>query len=333
MVDLTSYNTFGVPARADSMESVDNMAALERILENLQKNATPFFVLGSGANILFVGDFVGCILRLTNTDLEIIGEDAEQVRLCVGAGYDWDRFVAWTTEQKYWGAELLSGIPGTVGATPVQNIGAYGAEVSEILTGVEVLEVSSGKQRYFDVKELGLGYRTSRFKREWKGRYIVHHVFFTLQKQCVLPSKYGRLGIEVNPKEPARAREAVLAIRASKLPEISQLGSAGSFFKNPEVEQRTLELLQARFEKIPYYTTDRKNYYKLSAGWLIEQCGWKGYRWGNTGVYEKQALVLVNYGGASGAEILALSEEIAADVAAKMGVVLEREVEVVVGKQ
>ena len=184
----------------------------------------------------------------------------------------------------------------------------------------------------FDVADLALGCRTSRFKREWKGCYVIHHVTYRLAKNALSLAKYERLGLQKNRFSLQEVRDRVLSIRASKFPSTKDIGSAGSFFKNPEVEQSVLKQLRSTYENMPYYATERSDMYKLSAGWLIEQCGWKGYRVGDAGVYEKQALVLVNYGSATGREILVLSEQIADDVYKKMGVRLEREVEIVPAK-
>lgn len=332
MVDLASYNTFGIHASAEALLTIANEQKLVEYVNALHKTPRPYFVLGGGANVLFVADFAGDILHVTNQDLEVISEDAQQVLVRVGAGYEWDAFVAWSVARGYWGVELLSGIPGTVGASPVQNIGAYGAEAAEVIVEVEAVEIATGALVRFDVVDLALGYRTSRFKSEWKNCYIVHHVCYRLSKQCDSYTKFERLELENDILSPQEVRSRVLSIRASKLPSTKDIGSAGSFFKNPEVKQSVLEQLRSTYENMPYYATEHRDMYKLSAGWLIEQCGWKGYRVGDAGVYEKQALVLVNYGGATGREIFALSEQIADDVYQKMGVRLEREVEIVPAK-
>ncbi len=329
MVDLTSYNTFGVRAAANALVEFEQTEEIVQYVNSLHATPRPYFVLGGGANVLFVDDFSGDILHLTNKDLTTVHEDAQHIVVRVGAGYIWDEFVAWSVEKGFWGLELLSGIPGTVGASPVQNIGAYGAEVAETIVEVEAVEISSGSLLRFPVEDLALGYRTSRFKREWKSRYIVHHVCYRLAKHCASFAKYERLALEKDVYTPQGVRDKVLSIRSAKLPAVNELGSAGSFFKNPEVESSELSRLRSTYESMPYYATERNDVYKLSAGWLIEQCGWKGSRVGNAGVYEKQALVIVNHGGATGREIFALSEQIAADVYQKMGVRLEREVEVV----
>jgi len=332
MVDLASYNTFGIHASAEALLTIANEQKLVEYVNVLHKTHRPYFVLGGGANVLFVADFAGDILHVTNQDLEVISEDAQQVLVRVGAGYEWDAFVAWSVAKGYWGVELLSGIPGTVGASPVQNIGAYGAEAAEVIAEVEAVEIATGVLVRFDVADLALGYRTSRFKREWKGCYVIHHVTYRLAKNALSLAKYERLGLQKNRFSLQEVRDRVLSIRASKLPSTKDIGSAGSFFKNPEVEQSVLKQLRSTYENMPYYATERSDMYKLSAGWLIEQCGWKGYRVGDAGVYEKQALVLVNYGSATGREILVLSEQIADDVYKKMGVRLEREVEIVPAK-
>lgn len=329
MVDLVSYNTFGIHASAEALVTIANVPELVDYVSILHRRPRPYFVLGGGANVLFVEDFAGDILHVTNKDLEVTSEDAQEVIVRVGAGYEWDAFVAWSVTKGYWGIELLSGIPGTVGASPVQNIGAYGAEAAEVITEVEAVELATGALVHFNAADLALGYRTSRFKNEWKGKYVIHHVSYRLYKRTNSLAKYERLGLQKEGLTISDVRSEVLTTRSAKLPAVNDLGSAGSFFKNPEVEQSVLEQLRAVYGAMPFYATERNAIYKLSAGWLIEQCGWKGYRKGDAGVYAKQALVLVNYGSATGRELLALSEQIATDVYQKTGVQLEREVEVV----
>ena len=332
MVDLVSYNTFGIHASAEALVTIANVSELVDYVSILHRRPRSYFVLGGGANVLFVEDFAGDILHVTNKDLEVMSEDAQEVIVRVGAGYEWDAFVAWSVAKGYWGIELLSGIPGTVGASPVQNIGAYGAEAAEVITEVEAVELATGALVHFNAADLALGYRTSRFKNEWKGKYVIHHVSYRLYKRTNSLAKYERLGLQKEGLTISDVRSEVLTTRSAKLPAVNDLGSAGSFFKNPEVEQSVLKQLRSTYENMPYYATERSDMYKLSAGWLIEQCGWKGYRVGDAGVYEKQALVLVNYGSATGREILVLSEQIADDVYKKMGVRLEREVEIVPAK-
>ena len=330
MIALRPYNTFGVAAYAERLVELPTTEAFLAYAQALQEHPRPYLLLGGGANLLFIKDFAGDILHPTNTDLTLEKEQSDSILVRVGAGYSWDDFVAWTTEQGLWGAELLSGIPGAVGASPVQNLGAYGAEAADIIARVEAVDLTTARFTSFSPEDLELGYRTSRFKRDWKGRYAIHHVTFRLSRQVPDDrANYARLGLTDTVLTPLMVRNKVLEVRAEKLPSVRDLGSAGSFFKNPVVSTECLQQLQLRYPDIPHYATDTPTACKLSAGWLIDQCGWKGYREGAVGVYARQALVLVNYGGAKGRDILALSERIVADVFTKMGVALEREVEVV----
>ncbi len=331
MIDLTAHNTFGVPASANRYIELHNQEELRDYAARWQQETERYYILGGGANVLFIEHFDGDILHFANTDLEIVYEDSSECHIRVGAGYVWDELVRWTIEHNLWGSELLSGIPGSVGAAPVQNIGAYGAEAADILLDVEALNLLTAAEIHFANNDLHLGYRTSRFKQQERGYYAIHHVTFRLKKLPNAYEHYQRLAIPENELTPAGVRTKVLEIRNSKLPPTNKLGSAGSFFKNPVVTAELRNSLLTDYQQMPSYAQEDGTY-KLSAGWLIEHCGWKGEKRGNAGVYEHQALVLVNLGGATGKEILELSRAIASDVRQKMGVTLEHEVEIVAQK-
>ena len=333
MISLKPYNTFGVEAFAEQMLE---FATVEDIVDYCKLAASSrrkFFVLGGGSNLLFVGDFNGDILRITNRDIEVVKIEDDYVDVWVGAGFIWDEFVAWTTEHELWGAELLSGIPGTVGAAPVQNIGAYGAEAADIVVRADTVCLGRWHEGVFLQKlsnsKLSFSYRNSYIKEASYERHIVYGVIFRLSRHIPKDrSNFVRLGLTDADITPELVRNKVLEVRASKLPPLSELGSAGSFFKNPMIDYLNLHRWQTYIEDIPFYPQEA-DLVKVPAGWIIEHCGWKGYREGQVGVYPKHSLILVNYGGATGLEILDLSLRIAEDVRKKLGVRLKPEVEVV----
>jgi UDP-N-acetylmuramate dehydrogenase len=293
----------------------------------------PFLVLGSGSNILFTSNFKGTILYPEISGIKIEDKDLNkgEVIVSAGAGINWDDFVAWTVDNGFGGLENLSLIPGKVGATPVQNIGAYGVEVKDQIVSVRTLIVNDGSIRVFENNECEFGYRNSIFKRREKGRYLVTRVYYRLAINPQMNLIYDSLKEEVNKigtETLQNTRQAVINIRRNKLPDPEIIGNAGSFFKNPVVNKSVAGSLKNRYPDLPVYP-DQEGYIKLASGWLIDRCGWKGKRRGDAGVHEKQALVLVNYGKATGKEILDLSEEIKESVRDKFGIDLEREVEVV----
>jgi UDP-N-acetylmuramate dehydrogenase len=318
-VSLKKYNTFGLDYKADCMIHV---------VWN-----KPFLVLGSGSNILFTSNFKGTILYPEISGIKIEDKDLNkgEVIVSAGAGINWDDFVAWTVDNGFGGLENLSLIPGKVGATPVQNIGAYGVEVKDQIVSVRTLIVNDGSIRVFENNECEFGYRNSIFKRREKGRYLVTRVYYRLAINPQMNLIYDSLKEEVNKigtETLQNTRQAVINIRRNKLPDPEIIGNAGSFFKNPVVNKSVAGSLKNRYPDLPVYP-DQEGYIKLASGWLIDRCGWKGKRRGDAGVHEKQALVLVNYGKATGKEILDLSEEIKESVRDKFGIDLEREVEVV----
>jgi UDP-N-acetylmuramate dehydrogenase len=332
-VSLKKYNTFGLDYKADCMIHLENeQEAIEFFNGNVVWNK-PFLVLGSGSNILFTQDFKGTILYPEMSGIKIEEKDSNvgEVIVSAGAGINWDDFVAWTVDKGFGGLENLSLIPGKIGATPVQNIGAYGIEVKDQIVNVRALNINDGSIRIFENNECEFGYRNSIFKKSEKGRYLVTRVSYRLSINPHLNLRYDSLKEEVNKlgtETLQNTRQAVINIRRNKLPDPEIIGNAGSFFKNPVVKKSVVANLKNIYPDLPVYS-DHEDYMKLASGWLIDRCGWKGKRRGDAGVHEKQALVLVNYGKASGKEILDLSEEIKESVRDKFGLDLEREVEVV----
>ena len=332
-VPLKKYNTFGVDYIADSLIHIRTEKEASALLASSGSLKRPFFVLGSGSNILFTGDFRGTILYpdLGSIKIEEQNKNDESVVISAGAGVIWDKFTGWTVKKGFGGLENLSLIPGKVGATPVQNIGAYGAEVKDNIVQVNTISLEDGSFRVFSNNDCKFSYRNSIFKSSEKGKYLVTRVYYRLSTRPVVDLSYGSLKEEVNKlgeETLKNVRQAVINIRRSKLPDPEKIGNAGSFFKNPVVPDSVALNLKTEFPQIPVYE-DKPGYSKLASGWLIDQCGWRGRRIGNTGVHDKQALVLVNYGKATGTEIFNLSEEIRKSVFEKFGIDLEREVEVI----
>lgn len=314
--------------------SVPDTASLQHLMQNpdfqyIRQQFPDFLVLGAGSNILFTGDVEGVVLKIAIEGVEVLRETTDAVWVRVGAGVAWHTWVERAVGHNWGGIENLSCIPGTVGAAPVQNIGAYGVEIADVIETVHAYDMEADQFVAFGHTACAFGYRESFFKREGKGRYIITSVDFRLSKQPRLQLDYGTIREELARQQITQPTIAdisnvVCAIRASKLPSPAEIGNAGSFFKNPVIGAELFRELQRRYPGIPYYASDGS--YKVPAGWLIEQAGWKGYREGDAGCHAKQALVLVNHGNAAGKAILALSEKIQASVRAQFGMVLEREV-------
>lgn len=325
---LKNHNTFGVEAKSRYFFEFTELEDLTEFLEgNRSWKDESVLLLGGGSNLLFVNDFEGLIIHPNVPGVQVVRETRNQVWLEVGAGEDWDRFVDYCVKSEYYGLENLSLIPGTVGAAPVQNIGAYGVEVKDFVDTVNGFDLKTMSAYSIPAEQCGFAYRDSIFKNELKNRFIVTSVIFRLEKFPEFKLDYGTLKAEVESRgelNPIHVREAVVAIRQSKLPDPAELGNAGSFFKNPVVDNELAEGLKAEFPTMPSYPAEEGKT-KLAAGWLIEQCGWKGFREGDAGVHKLQALVLVNYGQATGQELFQLSEKIKASVAEKFGVELEPE--------
>ncbi|MFH0842838.1 MAG: UDP-N-acetylmuramate dehydrogenase [Bacteroidota bacterium] len=330
-MSLKRYNTFGVDYMADTIIHVRTEKEVRALLKREISWKKPLMILGGGSNILFTYDYRGTIIIPELKRMIIEEIEGEHIIVSAGAGIEWDRFVDWTVTMGFCGLENLSGIPGSVGAVPVHNIGAYGIEAKDYVIKVRTIDIDSGKAIIFVNEECYFGYRTSIFKTTFKGRFLITRVYFRLDLNFNPNLEYGTLRQEVEKEgKPTlkKVRDAVLRIRQSKLPDHKVIGNAGSFFKNPLVEEKTAGRLLKEHPGMPVYN-DPSGMKKLAAGWLIEQCGWKGKRTGDAGVHEKQALVLVNYGNATGKEIYDLSERIRKSVKRKFGVALEREVELV----
>ncbi len=328
-ISLRVYNTFGIPAEARYFAVVTTVAALQQLLQAEQWKGYPLVILGGGSNVLLLQDVEALVVKIGLTGIEQVREDGEYVWLKVGAGEVWHDFVQHCVSRGWGGVENLSLIPGTVGAAPMQNIGAYGVEVQEVFEELEAVACSTGTITRFDREACRFGYRESVFKQEQKGRFVITSVTFRLRKHPLLHTAYGdvaRVLQEMGATEPTvqQVSEAVIRIRKSKLPDPAVIGNAGSFFKNPEVSREFYNRLQQRYPAVPGYPTG--NGVKVPAGWLIEQNGWKGYREGEVGVHARQALVLVNYGGATGLAIKNLSEKIQAAVKEQFGISLQPEV-------
>ena len=326
---LRDLNSFHVEERADRIIEFDSKQDLDQIFA---EGATPenWYVLGGGNNILFTQRFAGTLLKPVGKGIKIKAQIDDSVIVEAEAGVEWDDLVAWSVERDLWGMENLSLIPGTVGAAPVQNIGAYGAEAKDVIERVHFFDVEDRKHHTLGCAECRFAYRESIFKHELKGRAIITSVEFRLSKSSQPSLGYGDLAKEVELRGGAtlkNIREAVCAIRQSKLPDTAVLGNAGSFFKNPIVNKEVSERLKAEYDSMPIYPVSEHKC-KLAAGWLIDQAGLKGYRKGNVGVHERQALVLVNFGGATGAEVIALSEEVRERVFAKFGINIDPEVNI-----
>jgi UDP-N-acetylmuramate dehydrogenase len=327
---LRDLNTFGIDAKAHLFYKVDTVEELKIAITELKQSTLEILVLGGGSNILFTKDYAGGIIQPNILGVETIDftDDFELIR--VGAGVEWDSLVEFTVAKGLGGIENLSLIPGTVGASPIQNIGAYGVEVKDCIQNVEGIFIDSLSAFNFSASECQFGYRDSIFKNELKGKVVVTYVTFKLSKSPTLITHYGNLDSEINylgGLSLQNVRQAVINIRNSKLPNPKDMGNAGSFFKNPMVDIQVVENLQKTFEKVPFYPVNDKQV-KLPAGWLIEQSGWKGKRHGNVGVHKDQALVLVNLGGGNGEEVLELAQKVQSDVLSQFGVKLEMEVNV-----
>jgi UDP-N-acetylmuramate dehydrogenase len=328
-ISLASLNSFGIEALAryyTKISSVDELSNLQ-----LEQNL-PLLVLGGGSNILFTRDFSGYVLHNEIRGIEVVHEDEEQVLVRTGAGEVWHEFVEYCIGNGYAGVENLALIPGRNGASPIQNIGAYGVEVKDVFYELEAFHLSEKKLYRFNASECAFGYRDSVFKNRYKGQFMISSVTYRLSKKPSFHTTYGAITQElekmgVQDLSIRAIGDAVIRIRRSKLPDPAEIGNAGSFFKNPEVSAGQFSLLRSEYPDIVGYPLPGGRI-KLAAGWMIERAGWKGYRNGPAGVHDKQALVLVNHGGAKGKEIYDLSEEILVSIREKFGVKLEREVNV-----
>lgn len=330
---LKNHNTFGIDVNCQHFVKLYTQEEAYDFVQNHLDKKSPYLLLGEGSNLLFTSDFNGTIIQMQNKGFEIIDQNNTFIWIKVGAGEIWDDFVKWTVENKYAGAENLSKIPGTVGAAPIQNIGAYGVELAEIFNALEAIEIESGMLRRFYLKEMKFGYRDSIFKQALKNKYIITAVILKLNKFPFFKIDYGNIKAELgNLKYEnlsiAVIRQAIINIRASKLPDPVELGNAGSFFKNPVIDRKKHADLKKNFPDLVSYHLENESF-KLAAGWMIDYAGLKGYTKGNVAVHKDQALIIVNLGGASGQEVLKFSEEIQRKVFNLFGVHLEREVNVI----
>lgn len=341
---LLAHNTFGIDAKCKRFLEYSSVEEAQQIVAGLTAADQPLLILGGGSNLLLTGDYEGTVIHSAIKGIEVLdnetlaaaeGENLKNpdfVFLNCGSGEVFDDVVAYAVEHGYHGAENLSIIPGEVGASAVQNIGAYGVEAKDIIYKVETVEIATGKVVVFDNQDCHYSYRQSRFKHEWKDKYLVTHVIYRLSKHFVPDLDYGNIrtsltakGIE-NPTA-QQLRDVIIEIRNAKLPDPKVQGNAGSFFMNPIVEKAKYEELAAQYSGMPHYTIDA-GHEKIPAGWMIDQCGWKGKSLGRAGVHDKQALVLVNRGGATGQEIVNLCETIRKDVKLKFGIDIHPEVNV-----
>ena len=328
---LKKHNSFGLDCKADKFIVIKSAEEFTELVKQKKEPDVPCFILGGGSNILFASDYNGVIIHPAIEGIEIEDDDGASVWAAAGAGVEWDSLVKWSVEKGLYGLENLSHIPGSVGATPVQNIGAYGKEASEVIDKVVAVDISDGTIKIFTNEECRFNYRDSVFKNELKNKYLIVKVFFRLSVNRSFNLNYGLLEQEVGRLGGAtlgNVRQAVINIRDSKLPDPKILGNAGSFFKNPVVDFHKAELLKNAFPELPVYK-EKSGFAKLSAAWLIEKCGWKGKRHGDAGVHEKQALVIVNHGKATGRQIVELSENIKRSVSEMFGIELEPEVEII----
>jgi UDP-N-acetylmuramate dehydrogenase len=330
-ISLKKYNTFGLNVRADRLISFMHEENAVHFFKQNSESPDKLMVVGAGSNLLFLGDYHGTIVHPEMQGIDFEGRKGNNIIISAGAGVNWDKLVESTVEKGLGGLENLSLIPGNVGAVAVQNIGAYGAEVKEVIEKVRAIAIKDGTVIEFSNEECRFGYRESIFKGELKGKFMITKIYFKLSTNPKLILEYGSLKDEINKlgsTSLSNVRKVVINIRRSKLPDPAQIRNAGSFFKNPVVNADIADDLRKKYPKIPVFR-DKAGGTKIAAGWLIEQCGWKGKRIGDAGIHNRQALVIVNHGNATGREIFELSEEVKRTVAEKFGITLEREVEVI----
>ncbi len=327
---LKAFNTFRINAAARYFARFDNKESLTELLQNLP--VEKLLILGGGSNMLFTDNFRGAVLKNECRGIAIVKEDPENFYVKVSAGENWHSFVQYAIQNDYAGIENLSLIPGNTGASPIQNIGAYGVEIKDVVHELEAYHLKEQSINIFSNNDCLFGYRDSVFKNKWASQFVILSVTFRLRKKPVFKTNYGvieqeleKMGItELSIKA---ISDAIIRIRSSKLPDPLLIGNAGSFFKNPSIPKEQFDFLKVSFPEMPGYP-NLENKVKVAAGWLIEQCGWKGYRKNDAGCYNKQALVLVNYGKATGKEIFNLSDEIIQSVQLKFNISLEREVNI-----
>jgi UDP-N-acetylmuramate dehydrogenase len=332
-ISLKPYNTFGIDASAKYFTEISSIEELKELINNPKFKHEENLVLGGGSNILLTQNFNGLIIKNSLKGLETTLDNNEQTIIKVGAGENWHEFVIKCVNENLAGIENLSLIPGCVGASPMQNIGAYGVEIKDVFHELEAIHKETGELIKFSKDECKFGYRESVFKNIYKNQFVITNVSFKLEKRPHYNIEYGAIKQELDKMQVSKLNikaisQAVINIRQSKLPNPKDLGNAGSFFKNPEVSGEKHHQLKSQFPDLVSYPLENQNH-KLAAGWLIEQCGLKGYRLGDAGVHKLQSLVLINYGLATGKEIYDLSSHILNQVSEKFGVILEREVNII----
>lgn len=331
-ISLKTLNTFGIDVSAELFSSFNTEEELKYLIELNKNEKKEVLILGGGSNILFTKNPEQWVWQNCIKGIEVISDSSNEVLIKVGAGENWHNFVLYCVDKNWGGIENLSLIPGCVGAGPMQNIGAYGAELKDTCHAVECIECKTGQSKTFTAQECEFGYRESIFKQKVKDQYVITYVYFKLSKNAKVNTQYGSIQQELDAMQIAEptlkdVSNAVINIRKSKLPNPSELGNAGSFFKNPVISEAKFNSLKEKFPQIISYPAANGNV-KLAAGWLIEQCGLKGFRQNNVGVHSKQALVIVNYGNSKGSEIWELSEKVIQTVKDTFDVELEREVNI-----
>ena len=333
-VDLQSFNTFGIKVSTARFVTITSLDDAKALFQSPLFKKNKHLILGGGSNVLFTKDFDGLVVKVELRGIEILNENEDTVTLKVGAGENWHQFVLYCVERNWGGVENLSLIPGTVGAAPIQNIGAYGVEIKNIITSVEAMEIDTGEIKTFSNSECNFGYRDSIFKQNEKNKYLISSITLMLtRRNHHFNTSYG--AIEETLKQQGISHptvksisDAVIQIRRSKLPDPQVVGNAGSFFKNPTIDNKLYESIKKDYPSFPSYPS-ANGLVKIPAGWLIEQCGWKGKTFDHIGVHKNQALVLVNYGGGEGKKIWQLALDIKASVQQKFNIPLQPEVNVI----
>ncbi len=332
-ISLKPYNTFGIEAYARYFSAFNSIDQLNEIIDFSISESVSGLVMGGGSNMLFVNNVDGLVLKNEIEGIEILDENDEHVYIRAGAGMNWHQFVLYCIHHGYAGIENLVLIPGCVGASPIQNIGAYGVEIKDVFCSLEAYHLKDKSKIVFSNNDCAFGYRESVFKNRYKNQFVITSVTLRLNKKPVYNVSYGAIHQElesmgIKDLSVKSIAQAVMNIRNSKLPNPSKIGNAGSFFKNPEISVEDFNQLKSRYPTVNGYQTNNHKI-KIAAGWLIEQSGWKGFREGDAGCYEKQALVLVNYGNATGEQVYQLSEKIIASVQQHFGITLQREVNII----
>jgi len=325
---LKAHNTFGIEARCQRFLEYATKEEALQVAGILRESTLPYIIIGGGSNLLLTKDFEGIVVHSA-----VKGIDMDNTTVCCGSGEAWDDVVAYCIDHACYGAENLSLIPGDVGASAVQNIGAYGVEVKDLIAEIEAVEIATGQVRHFLNTDCEYAYRQSKFKHDWKNRYLITCVMYKMNAQFTPHLDYGNIRTELEHRgiaepTPQQLRDVIIDIRRAKLPDPAKMGNAGSFFMNPIVSREKYEQLAGQYQGMPHYTIDA-DHEKIPAGWMIEKCGWKGRSMGRAGVHDKQALVLVNRGGATGQEIVALCEAIRQDVKTQFDIDIFPEVNVV----